>query len=389
MRTTECKVLTTNAIIKNTLLTDDCDSRESDDMETDENQRKAKSEEENQVQIIDVPTLVTDILNELVDRIIINIDTRVCEEQTSTDSGFQASEPTSSRSTKEFYRRTFVFDDSNLDDKEFSEDEDEEEVLDEHIEDDFLGDSRESLAYNFEGNLDENFNKSITTCVPTKPIIAVNNLVINKYEIKPLSKSSETISAKTEERPKRVKKFSLSSMFLRKKNKRTDGEKTSNSKSKTEIEHEDYDNFDPFQNFSSIPSKSLSKSKKFSSAFDISEKSPATLSLRTPSLKKRIANLHTETKTLFRSMSFRELSKKNKEKQKLAEQKNIEWKSSLQRLVENDTGISYNDFSFVNYDQLNTVSYSTSTPEKKQTNVYRTQSMVEKVTNTHLINNKY
>lgn len=369
MRTTECKVLTKHVGVKETLSTNSSDTSESDEMEPEDNQRETEIlGENNRPETADVPILVTDILNELVDRVIdVGIDSSISEEQTSTDSGIQTSEPASSRSTKEFYRRTFVFDDSNLDEREFSEEEAEGT-------DDILGDSRESVAYNLEENLDENDNKSVCTT----PVIAVNNLVINKYEIKPLSKSSETISVKAEERPKRVKKFSLSSMFRRKeKPSKEEKAANTNNKSKTEIEHEDYDNFDPFQNFSSSPSKSLLKSKKFSSAFDISEKA-ATGVHRTPSLKKKLANLHTETKTLFRSMSFRDISKK-KEKQKLAEQKHVEWKSSLQQLVENDPGISYNDFSFVNYDQLNTVSYSTSTPDKKQANVHRTQSMVEKV----------
>lgn len=336
VRTAESKVLTKHIGVKQS--TTNSDNSESEEME-DENQRETEVDDDNRPIEVNVPVLVMDILNELLDNVIDSND----------DSGITNE---SSRSTKEYYRRTFVFDDSNLDDKDSNEDYD------------YITISQESL--------DENDNKNICTT----PVIAVNNLVINKYEIKPLSKSSETISLNNEERPKRVKKFSLSSMF-RKKEKPNKDEKHTNNKSKTAIEHEDYDNFDPFQNFSSIPSKSLLKSKKFSSAFDITEKATTGL-LRTPSLKKKLANLHTETKTLFRSMSFRDISKK-KEKQKLAEQKTIEWKSSLQRLVENDTGISYNDFSFVNYDQLNTVTYSTSTPDKKQANVHRTQSMVEKV----------
>lgn len=263
----------------------------------------------------------------------------------------------STKEIKDFYRKTFVFDDSDLNEK-FTDLEEEEEY--EGNQDVGIGTSRESLQEDFGENLDQNRNT-------TKENSAINNLTVNKYELRNISKSSEAISPLISEVPKRAKKFSLSNIFRNKKDK----EPKKVTKSKTEMEHESYDSFN-FDNFNSQPPRSLLNSKKYSSEMNLSRTASVS---RTPSFRKKLV---TETKSLIRSLSVRDLSRK-KEKGKLSEMKKIEWKSSLQRLVETDTGVSYDDLSFVNYDQLNTLSYTSSTPKKKETNVHRTQSMVEKV----------
>lgn len=300
----------------------------------------------------DVPTFVTEILNEICDKINYcdnnNRDIpRICVH--------------SNKEIKEYNRKTFVFDDSVLDEEE----NDVEELSNLPIT------ISEFIENDFEGSLDENCNNKKKFQFPI--VTAKNNSLINKYEIRAISKSSEILSPSKSEVPKRQKKFSLSSVF-RKKDK---SETKAPTKSKTEIEHETYDEFNPFENFSNFPSKAtLSKSRRFSSAMDLSDKSASIP--RTPSFKKKLANLQTETKALIRSLSFRDLSKK-KEKEKLSVLKKSEWKSSLQRLVETDPGVSYDDLSFVNYDQWNTVSYNASAPKKKDIHVHRTQSLMEKV----------
>lgn len=258
------------------------------------------------------------------------------------------------RDRKEFNRKTFVFDDSS-----FSDDEDN---LDENCNLTLKSKSAEIISTNQFDEEDEYGYEEGENGV----VDAVNHLVVPKLVT---SKSSDSIRNNLNVTPKhKEKKLSFGS-FFRKKGKHKE------HKDKTKMEQETYDDFDPFENLSTSPSRSLLKSRRYSSVSDISKASPPSLQ-RTPSfVKRKLASLQSETKTLIRSLSFRDLSKK-KEKEKLAEMKNHEWKSSLQRLVENDTHVSYKDLSFVNYDELNTLSY-VSAP--KGGSIHRTQSMVEKV----------
>lgn len=118
------------------------------------------------------------------------------------------------------------------------------------------------------------------------------------------------------------------------------------------------------------PQKSLQKSRKYSSAIDISDKSLLT---RTPSFIKRLTKISNDaTSKLKRSFSYRDL---NKSRETIAPSpikmldKTSEWAKSLQNLIENDVSVSYNDLSFVNYDVLNTVSY-----DEPKKHLWRTQS---------------
>lgn len=294
----------------------------------------------------EVDEFVTGILYEICDRVIVN-------EQTTENNALNLLR--NERNRKEFNRNTFVFDDSSFSDDDENLDENCNLTLKsksaEIISTSHPFDEEEENCYDEEG--EEN------TVVET----VNNHLMVPKLMT---SKSSDSIGNHLNVTPKREKKRSFSS-FFRKKEKHKDSRDN-------KMEQETYDNFDPFENLSSSPSKSLLKSRRYSSVSDISKSS--TLQ-RTPSfVKRKLASLQSETKMLIRSLSFRDLSKK-KEKEKLAEMKNIEWKSSLQRLVENDTHVSYKDLSFVNYDELNTLSYA-SVP-KKEASIHRTQSMVEKV----------
>lgn len=103
---------------------------------------------------------------------------------------------------------------------------------------------------------------------------------------------------------------------------------------------------------------------------------------RTSSFLKKIANLGEESKNLLkRSMSVRDLSKKrHQSREKLSEEKQLEWKQSLQSLVENDISVSYNDLSFVDYDVMNSINYDNNflRPENGG-HIGRTQSMFERV----------
>lgn len=294
----------------------------------------------------DVDDFVAGILNEICDRI-------VDDKETLEHNVFNFLR--SQKDRKDFHRKTFVFDDSS-----FSDDEDN---LDENCNLTLKSKSAEiiSTSHPFDEEEENCYNEEEEE---NGVVEAVNNhLVVPKIMT---SRSSESIRNQLNVTPKREKKLSFGS-FFRKKDKHKD---------KTKMEQETYDDFDPFENLSSSPSKSLLKSRRYSSVSDITKSS--TLQ-RTPSfVKRKLQSLQSETKTLIRSLSFRDLSKK-KEKEKLAEMKNIEWKSSLQRLVENDTHVSYKDLSFVNYDELNTLSYVSAPKKKKEVNIHRTQSMVEKV----------
>lgn len=360
------------------------------------------------VECEDTSTFVLGILRDMCDKISgVNKDILTTSMESCRNTINLLNNYDDEQEQKNIYRKTFVFDDSTASDDDLCG-EDERGGL-------WL--SGRNISHIVNDDYDENYNKRISG--------DLNGLKANKYEVKAISKSAETISTSqnitddriseeddnpfnfesnvTHERlvdavnhlvkshsdtmelskstdtistknktPKHEKKLSFSS-FFRKKDKSK--ESKPKQKSKTKIEHEAYDDFDPLENLSSTPPKSLLKGRRYSSALDISEKS-ASLP-RTPSfVKRKLASLQSETKTLFRSMSFRDISKK-KEKEKLADMKTVQWKSSLQRLVENDTFVSYTDFSFVNYDQLNTVTYASTS--KTDTNIHRTQSMVEKV----------
>lgn len=300
------------------------------------------------VQECDVDDFITGILHEICDRVA---------EDESTIENNVINLLRNRRDRKEFHRKTFVFDDSSFSDNEDNLDENCNLTLKsksaEIISTSHPFDEEEEICYHEE---EEEEERSVLDTVNV-------HLVVPKLMT---SKSTDAIRQHFNVTPKREKKRSFSS-FFRKKDKHKDSKDN-------KMEHETYDDFDPFENLSPSPTKSLLKSRRYSSVSDITKSS--TLQ-RTPSfVKRKLASLQSETKTLIRSLSFRDLSKK-KEKDKLAEIKNVQWKSSLQRLVENDTHVSYKDLSFVNYDELNTLSYDN--VPKKEVSIHRTQSMVEKV----------
>lgn len=322
-------------------------------MELDQSEAKAPSTKcDITVEECDVDDFITGILHEICDS--------VAEDENNIIENNVINLLKSHKNRKDFHRKTFVFDDSSFSDNE-------DNNLDENcnltlksksaeiISTSQLFDEEEENCYYEEEEEEKEENGLVET--------VNNHLIVPKLMT---SKSSDSIRQQLNVTPRREKKRSFSS-FFRKKDKHKE-------QMDNKMEHETYDDFDPFANLSSSPSKSLLKSRRYSSVSDITKSS--TLQ-RTPSfVKRKLASLQSETKTLIRSLSFRDLSKK-KEKEKLAEMKTIQWKSSLQRLVENDTHVSYKDLSFVNYDELNTLSYI-STP-KKENSIHRTQSMVEKV----------
>lgn len=119
------------------------------------------------------------------------------------------------------------------------------------------------------------------------------------------------------------------------------------------------------------PNKILQRSRKYSSAMDVSEKNFLN---RTPSFIKRLTRFsHDASSKLKRTFSYRDLNRSRESVTsspvKMLE-KNTEWAKSLQNLIESDVNVSYNDLSFVNYDVLNTVSYD----EPKKC-LLRTQSL--------------
>ncbi|XP_063917927.1 pleckstrin homology domain-containing family G member 5-like isoform X1 [Zophobas morio] len=167
------------------------------------------------------------------------------------------------------------------------------------------------------------------------------------------------IGANLERKSSRRRK-TLSFSFL-KKNKSKEGD--------SEQHPENYDDFDPHAKISG-----LRLSKKYSSAVELNQK-PTKLH-RTTSLIKKIGE---ESKNfLKRSMSVRDLRKKDRSREKLSEEKELEWKQSLQSLVENDVSVSYNDLSFVDYDVMNDIRYDDDYLVPEKGCIGRTQSMYEK-----------
>ncbi|XP_068903040.1 pleckstrin homology domain-containing family G member 5 isoform X3 [Tenebrio molitor] len=167
--------------------------------------------------------------------------------------------------------------------------------------------------------------------------------------------------------PKKKKKLSFS--FLSKKHKTKENGVVA---VEGEQHHpENYDDFDPHAKIST-----LRWSKKYSSAMELNQKPVVKLN-RTASLFRKFGE---ESKNfLKRSMSVRELSKKrDRSREKLSEEKQLEWKQSLQSLVENDVSVSYNDLSFVDYDVLNNINYGEGDPWPDKACIGRTQSMIEK-----------
>lgn len=179
-------------------------------------------------------------------------------------------------------------------------------------------------------------------------------------------------------KPKKKKKLSFSSIFS--------FNKTKIKNQKVEEDREDYDTFShTLPDFHAQP---LSKSRKFSSAVEL-RTNPAHTKSEKPSILRRLASISDEsTSFLRRSLSFRDVRKKDKRtsREVVAEKKVLEWRQSLQSLVENDFSVSYNDLSFINYDALNEFNYKEPVqlkPGRTESNfVLRTQSLREKVSFT-------
>lgn len=180
-------------------------------------------------------------------------------------------------------------------------------------------------------------------------------------------RNEEQKSSLSAAKPKKKKKLSFSSIFS-----------FSKKNQKSEEDGEDYDKFShTLPNF-----QPLSKSRKFSSAVELRSDTKS----EKPSILKRSSNF------LRRSLSFRDVRKKDKTisiREVVGEKKVLEWRQSLQSLVENDFSVSYNDLSFINYDALNEFNYKESVqlkPGRSEMNfVGRTQSLREKVSLTYFI----
>lgn len=124
---------------------------------------------------------------------------------------------------------------------------------------------------------------------------------------------------------------------------------------------------------------SLRMSQKFHSALEIGSKS--TLH-RTPSFIKRIINFGEESKSfLKRSISFRDIIKKDKSKEDLTKSKLEEWRHSMKSLAESDLSVSCQDFSYVDYDIHNDISYGDDSLENipEGSVISRSQSVIVRV----------
>ncbi|XP_045471611.1 pleckstrin homology domain-containing family G member 5 isoform X1 [Harmonia axyridis] len=141
---------------------------------------------------------------------------------------------------------------------------------------------------------------------------------------------------------------------------------------------EDEDVFESSED-SSERRDSLRMSQKFHSALEIGSSKSALH--RTPSFMKRIISFGEESKSLLkRSISFRDMIKKDKSKEDLTKSKFEEWKQSLKSLTESDINVSYQDLSFVDYDIHNDISYDSSENIPKLSCVSRSQSVILKGT---------
>lgn len=191
-------------------------------------------------------------------------------------------------------------------------------------------------------------------------------VVENWDHCNPVECQNSFVGARSEEQKsslqakKKKKKLSFSSIFS-----------FSKKNQKTEENEEEYDKFShTLPNF-----QPLSKSRKFSSAVELRSDT------KKPSILKRSSTF------LRRSLSFRDVRKKDKTiREVVGEKKVLEWRQSLQSLVENDFSVSYNDLSFINYDALNEFNYKETVqlkPGRSEMNfVGRTQSLREKVSLT-------
>lgn len=175
-------------------------------------------------------------------------------------------------------------------------------------------------------------------------------------------------AVKPKEKPKK-KKISFNSIFNRK-------DKTK-SKVTAKEEEETHDNLPQLPIFRS---NNLVSSKKYASALELRQK-PQTLQ-RSNSLIRKLVNIGTDSIFVKKSLSFHESKKPDKEptREQISKQKLQEWRQSLQSLVENDTSVSYDDLSYVDYDVLNSIKYETASLKPnnfKNDHLGRTQSMIE------------
>ncbi|XP_076256020.1 uncharacterized protein LOC143193589 isoform X2 [Rhynchophorus ferrugineus] len=150
---------------------------------------------------------------------------------------------------------------------------------------------------------------------------------------------------------------------------------------KNEEEAEKYDDFS--NQLPVFKSGSLGKSRKYASALELSNPKPNTSHKPHKSnnvFKKLLTISDDSSNFLKRSLSFRDVRKKDKERSK---EKQQEWKQSLQSLVESDTSVSYKDLSYIDYGALNEFSYDEPVvirPGLSERSLFlgRTQSMTEK-----------
>ncbi|KAK9869874.1 hypothetical protein WA026_003596 [Henosepilachna vigintioctopunctata] len=126
---------------------------------------------------------------------------------------------------------------------------------------------------------------------------------------------------------------------------------------------------------------SLRMSQKFHSALEISSHPSRSSLHRTPSFIKKIIHFGEDSKSLLkRSMSVRDIAKRDKSREDLTKMKLEEWKQSLKSLTESDINVSYQDLSYVDYDIHNDISYMDESCENipKASVVGRSQSVIIK-----------
>nr|XP_022900962.1 pleckstrin homology domain-containing family G member 5 isoform X1 [Onthophagus taurus]XP_022900963.1 pleckstrin homology domain-containing family G member 5 isoform X1 [Onthophagus taurus] len=113
--------------------------------------------------------------------------------------------------------------------------------------------------------------------------------------------------------------------------------------------------------------------RRYSSSLELSTSNQLRDKTLDRSIKRKLSKIIKEdTPALIkRSFSVRDVNNKRKE----TNLNEMQWKQSLQSLVENDNTVSYDDMSFINYDTLNAVNYDDENRFAIR-NLHRTQSLI-------------
>ncbi|KAL1497170.1 hypothetical protein ABEB36_008171 [Hypothenemus hampei] len=206
-----------------------------------------------------------------------------------------------------------------------------------------------------------------------------NEFVLQRNDIQNTTTDVSQNNAKI----KKKKKLSFHSLFNISKHKNN-----SNSKEVQKSHEEDAESYDTFSHhLPSFKTTPLNKTRKFASALELrSGPTSSTPKTEKSSFFKRFSASIGDGPSNFlrRSLSFRDVRKKEKTPTgDVSLKKNLEWRQSLQSLVENDVSVSYKDLSYINYDALNEFNYEEEVrlrPKREENNNFigRTQSMREK-----------